>query len=445
MEYRTNNMTKNKATQTTTFLAVAASLAGVANLQAQSSDALLNKLVQKGILTEAEAKDLRQESDKESAKTTSSNLGLPDWVNSLKLSGDFRGRLDYMGSDNSLVTDRYRFRYRVRAGLTAKLVDDFEINLTLGSSDDKGNALSNNATLENNGTKKPIYIDKVYAKWTPLHDGEWTVSSTIGKMALPFQATPMEFDPDYTPEGAAFQVGYKISDQHNLQFNSAAFVLDELSASSHDPYLLGGQALWNAKWPPKLESSLGIAIFGIGNNSGLSTANVPNNNAGNTRDAAGNLVYHYNPYVLSGNLTYKFDSFPLYKGAFPVSLGGDYMNNPAADNNNQAYWAGMTFGKAGKRGNWDLSYRYQRLEADAWYEELVDDDNAGFYQTAQTGGKSGLTGGTNIKGHLVKLNYSITDALTFTVTGYFNDLINESPDHSKSGGTHIMADLMWKF
>jgi hypothetical protein len=410
-----------------TAAGVAASVACANRAMAQSDDALLNKLVQKGILTEAEAKDLSKENDKAFSRNLSSNLGLPGWVSSFKLNGDFRGRLDYLGSDNSAFTDRYRLRYRVRAGITAKLQDDFEVGLTLGSGDSGGNALSNNTTLENNGTKKPIWVDKAYAKWTPIHDGEWTLGTTIGKMGNPFQLSAMVFDPDYTPEGGALQVGYKINDQHALQFNTAGFVVDELGASSHDPYLLGAQALWNARWSSKVDSSVGIAAFGLGNRAGNDAA-LANGNTGNTQN-------NFNPYVLSGSVTYKLDHFPLFPGECPIKLAGEYMDNPAVSSNGEGYSIGATLGKAAKRGTWDLSYRYQRLEADAWYEGFVDDDNVAY--------NGGMVHGTNIKGHLVKLNYALTDALTFTFTGYFNDLINAGP--ANNGGTHIMADLMWKF
>jgi hypothetical protein len=79
----------------------------------------------------------------------------------------------------------------------------------------------------------------------------------------------------------------------------------------------------------------------------------------------------------------------------------------------------------------------------------VDDDNGAFYQNVPTAGGKGYFGGTNVKGHLVKFNYSFTDSLTFTATCFVNDLIN-SPVYSnvsepKSRAIHFMADLMWKF
>jgi hypothetical protein len=135
------------------------------------------------------------------------------------------------------------------------------------------------------------------------------------------------------------------------------------------------------------------------------------------------------------------------------------MNNLGTSANNTGYWVGVTFGKSGKKKTWDLTYRYEYLESDAWYDQLVDDDNGAFYPgdvSALAGsgfGGYGFYGGTNIKGHLVKFNYSLSDALTFTCTCFVNDLISLNglaanvnvPDRKNSDTIHFMADLMWKF
>jgi hypothetical protein len=446
---------KRNHTKIALFAGATALMALTPHSHAQSSvDALLNKLEQKGILTVDEAKELKAENQKDFStdlnKAFNSRFPMPDWVTSYKLYGDFRGRFDEQTADNAAFVDRLRLRYRLRVGLAVNMKDDLQVGFRLGSSDPAGgsyggNPLSNNSTVQDNGTKKFIYVDAAYGKWTPINDGTWLLAATIGKMDQPFQASYMMFDPDYTPEGAALQTTYKFNDHHSLAFNSAAFVLDEESKSSHDPLVFGAQLVWNAIWTPKLESSLGVTMFDIVNRDMLTTNNVPYVNQGNTRKSNGALVYNYNPVIVSGSATYKLDSFPLYQGAFPIKLAGEFMDNPGANRNNEGYWGGITFGKSGKRGTWDLAYRYQYLEADAWYDQLVDDDNFAYYQSAPIGGGSGIFGGTNVKGHLVKLNYSLTDALMFTFTCYVNDLINPNPGSSKSGALHAMADLMWKF
>ena len=135
-----------------------------------------------------------------------------------------------------------------------------------------------------------------------------------------------------------------------------------------------------------------------------------------------------------------------------MKLAGEYMDNPGAPTQNIGYNAGITLGKSGEKGKWELSYRYQMLGADAWYEEVVDDDNGAFYQKALGGsgfsnavGGFGYRGGTNVKGHLVVMRYSITDSLTFVFTYYLNSLVQPNPAGSTSTAAHFMADLSWKF
>ena len=110
------------------------------------------------------------------------------------------------------------------------------------------------------------------------------------------------------------------------------------------------------------------------------------------RPAGSGLVNNYTPIIADASATYKLDSFPLYPGTFPIKLAGEYINNVGANqnnNNNQGYWVGVTFGKSGKKHAWDISYRYEYLEADAMYDQLVDDDNGAYYQNAPTGGAVG--------------------------------------------------------
>src|ERR1035437_10087650 len=105
------------------YSAAAAALLAVAAAgavaPAQASDALLDKLVDKGILTVKEANELRQESDKGFTQAYQVKSGMPDWVSSLKFNGDFRGRMEGFYASHPGWTDRTRYRYRLRFGITA--------------------------------------------------------------------------------------------------------------------------------------------------------------------------------------------------------------------------------------------------------------------------------------------------------------------------------------
>ena len=453
------------------LVAIAAVAGYVINGQAQSVDSLLDKLVDKGVLTVKEANELRDETDKDFTKAYSAKSGMSEWVSALKFNGDVRGRYEsfYYANDTAGVTgtDRHRFRYRLRFGVTAALMDNFEAGFRLGSGDLDGgitsgvDPISNNQSFQNNGSKKGVFLDLAYGKWTPLRSEDWLGSVTIGKMENPFVFSDMVFDGDYTPEGAALQLAYNLSEAHSLRMNGGAFVLDEIGAHSEDPYLYGGQVRLESTWNKHWSSSVGVAWLAIENEQALATTvggspSVPNINAGNTRGASANtsvgalanaLVYDFHPVVADASLTYTLEEFWRYKAPFPIRLGGDFIHNPNAGTENNAWSAGITFGKAGKKGLWELSYRYKYLEADAWYEEVVDSDFGAFYQGASpnTGGSTGYLTGTNVKGHILKASYSPFNALTLGVTAFFSELINESPIPSESKATRVQVDAVLKF
>ena len=269
-------------------LAILSAVGGLSILSfayAQSSDPLIDKLVEKGILSLDEANTLRDEADKGFTTAHSVKTGLPDWVNSMRLSGDFRGRYEGFFADNPNFIDRQRLRYRLRFGFVATMRDNLEVGFRLSSGEQSGTAvndpISTNASLQDNGSKKPIGIDLAYAKWTPINTKEWSASVTGGKMENPFVFTDAVFDFDYTPEGFAQQFSYTPNAEHSIKLNLGQFVLDELGASSHDPYLLGAQVRLESIWNKQITSSAGLAFLTIQNQDQLISSAVPDQNRGN--------------------------------------------------------------------------------------------------------------------------------------------------------------------
>lgn len=441
--------------------------------RAQSADALIDKLVEKGILTVKEANDLREEADKDFSKAYSVKSGMPEWVTSLKINGDLRGRFEGFYADNPAFVDRSRWRYRLRFGATANLMDNFEVGLRLGSGDlDNASSLvsgsdpiSNNQTLQNNASKKGIFLDLAYGKWTPIHTPELTGTFIGGKMENPFQFSDMLFDNDYTPEGLAQQFGYNLSSRHTLRLNLGEFVLDELSGDVDDPYLFGGQLRLESVWNPRITTSAGIGFLTILNEELLASSAVPDINAGNLRNtrvttnsdgsktvALTSPQRGYDTLVADAALTYTLDAFPLYTGAFPIKVFGEYLHNSAAGDRDQGYQVGVTFGKSGKRRTWELTYRYKVLEGDAWWEELTDSDFGAYYANSPAStlpqarnSKSGYWAGTNVRGHVLKAAYSPVDPLTLSVTWFATDLIEEYKAGTDSQMNRIQVDAALKF
>ncbi len=473
-----------------------------ATAQAQSSDALIDKLVDKGILTTKEANDLREETDKDFSKAYSVKSGLPEWVTGLRLGGDLRLRYDgiYIDADKggADLSDRNRLRYRLRFGVTATLLDNFEVGLRLTSAENKssgnnpmGDPISGNDSFTSNGSKKTIWIDQAYAKWNAINSPDWTVAFIGGKMENPFSFSEVVMDPDYTPEGLAFQIGYNVNERHSLKFNTGLFSLVEVSGSSKDSYLFGGQLRWDAKWNQRWASSLGFSGLAFSDKqnlthtltsttfvTGLTTnavggvtsiatgtvssgnPNVPDVSKGNTRvSSTGALTSSFNPIIVDASVTYTMDSFPMYPGAFPIKFLAEYINNPAASVTpatsalgtgklrNQAYDVGVVLGKSGKKGTWDLTYKWKNLESNYMFEEMVDSDHGAYYQTSPFtgGGGTGYGAGTNIRGHYARAAYSPYDSLTLSVTYYLFNLIDKPPGTLSSQAGRIQIDAAWKF
>ncbi|HAV61391.1 MAG TPA: hypothetical protein DCY13_03395 [Verrucomicrobiales bacterium] len=439
------------------FLLTGALVASGAAAQAQSADALIDKLVNKGILTADEAQELRAQSDEGFTAAYKAKTGMPEYVDAMRFKGDFRGRYEGFFKDTPGFVDRNRFRYRVRFGVTIDLMDDFEVGFRLGSGDISGinagisgvDPISNNQTFQDNGAKKGIFIDLAYATWRPLKGPIWSSSTTIGKMNNPFVFSSMVFDSDYSPEGVAQGIGYRVNDIHTLNSAFGAFVLDEVGGSSRDPYLFGGQVRLESSWNADWKSSFGVAMLSVINRDRLRNNDVLNINVGNDRDPVTTApVYAFNTVVVDGALTYTIENgIPMYNAKFPITLAADYLHNNSAAEDGTGYSVGIQFGKSGKRGLWDVGYTYKHLEGNAWYEEFLNSDSGAYYPSAlaNSGQGIGYRAGTNIKGHEVKVQYSPFDAITFGLAGYFLEAVNPTPGPGGSDIVRVQADAQLKF
>jgi hypothetical protein len=437
------------------LLAAAAGMTFAMIGHAQSVDALLDKLVDKGVLTVKEASELREESDKDFTKAYSAKTGLPEWVTSLKFNGDLRLRYDRITAEDTAFEPRNRFRYRLRFGYTAILKDDWEVGIGLTSTEQTGkdssaaDPISNNQSFGDNASKKAIGLDKAYVKWTPVNDATWTFNSTIGKFDNPFVfPSTILFDKDYTPEGIALEAAFRPNDKHTLRALGAAFILDEIAVDTDDPYLFGGQLRWEAAWSPKWQSALGGALLSILNEQTLTNGAIPNVGGGNTRvGPTGVLANSFTSIYADANLTYTFEHAPLYNAPFPITVGADYIHNLDADDDNTGYSFGVVIGKAGKKRLWEINYRYTDFQADAWFEEFVESDfGANYkYNTVNAGG-SGYRSGTNVRGHWIKGTYNFYDSLSFSVAYFITDLIHNPPGVAyDSGAGRLFVEAVWKY
>src|SRR5689334_19351156 len=113
-------MTAMNFLRTTVATTVLALVFLIPNTSQASSDALLDLLVKKKLITQQEADQLREELKKEDAKTVEQNdkTKVSSWISEMKWSGDLRLRYEFIdNSDQASKIDRTRFRFRLRFGL----------------------------------------------------------------------------------------------------------------------------------------------------------------------------------------------------------------------------------------------------------------------------------------------------------------------------------------
>ena len=178
--------------------------AGSMNNPAMSGevDILINKLVEKGILNQTDAKQLITEMQKESArqedavKRVASEAAtdtakkeakaveskIPKWVQNTAFKGDFRLRYQHEERDDTGNPERDRFRFRWRVGADSKINDQWKAGFRLasGSSDPR----STNQTFEDQFESKSVQIDQAYATYKPCRlrqrDRRKDVQSIVG-------------------------------------------------------------------------------------------------------------------------------------------------------------------------------------------------------------------------------------------------------------------------
>ncbi len=193
-------------TITKRIFAITGALAlGLTAVHAQSDGALLDALVQKGVLSDQEAEDVRASEAKDYATTPAGKLSLSDHITNLKLYGDARMRFEYLderlqsipgAAANPHATTTDRNRYRIRVGADYTFTDNFKAGFELESATAGDSA---NQTMGNEFGKFPINVGLLYLQWKPV---DW-LTLTGGKQKNPIYTTDLVWDADINPEGGS--------------------------------------------------------------------------------------------------------------------------------------------------------------------------------------------------------------------------------------------------
>ncbi|MCM8831675.1 MAG: putative porin [Candidatus Omnitrophica bacterium] len=389
-------------------------------------DALIEKLVEKGILTRQEGIRLKSEivEDEQIVREEGFKQSLPKWLQNMKLKGDFRARYQYekrKGSNlnQGKTTERNRGRFRLRVGAETKVNDNTNLYFGLASGNN-GDPRSTNQTFEDSFSKKSIWIDYVYGEYLP---SDW-LTLFIGKMKNPiWEPGDMLWDTDINPEGGAMKLNWKLNPYLSLYANNAIFVLEEY-ANSSDPWMLVFQP--GLKWDINESVDLNLAAaYYIFKQVKGATLDWSTNNNTRAINGGGN----FNSISPTFELGIKEPLSSIGIKLPYISFFGEYIHNLDAVQSKNGYMGGFKVGhkKVSDKGQWQLRYTYTLLETYAWPDIFPDSDR--------------YSGRTGIRGHEVLFSYGLNKNLSLDLDYYRTNLSSTS---SKTENL-FQVDLNFKF
>lgn len=392
----------------------ALSLLSDLSAHAGETEVLIKKLMQRGVLSESDGRELLNKASKE--EPFRSTRELPNWVKNIKFKGDFRLRYQSEDTDNDGNDSRERYRIRWRFGAESKINSQWKVGFGLASGGD--DPRSTNQTLENAFQSPDARIDYAYAKFTPA---PWA-NLLGGKFKNPiWGAKDLLWDGDIRPDGFAAPLEFKLKPAE-IFITPAYFILDEYKTDKDDP------AMWLVQAGAKIKMGkiMYLKVAGTYYDFVNVTGNTFDHSAGtNSVDISGNLTQDYDSMAADAELG------AALSGPVPmVAAFGQYVKSDA-DDDSKGWLVGIKFGhkKVSNWGQWQVKYNYRRLEKDAWPDFLPDSD---FYG-----------GATGVKGSEVEFTLGLSKHVTFGIDYYLDAKpINEDTDREQKV---LQADLVIKF
>lgn len=414
-------------------------------------------------------------------KAKAENWGTPDilppWVKKFKLYGDVRVRdqYDHYGKDNAdqlsagnlyldilkvnaaggiaaagtgaflnTSRDTNRWNGRLRLGISALINDDWKVDTRITTGNQQ-NPVSTNQTLGSYGQRFSVQLDTASLQYTRKNErGQPWLAATFGRMQNPFFVpTDLVWDDDLGFDGAAvklsrpFSIGGEgldaIEDTNAaISFTAGVFPIQQVSFSSADKWLAGGQLGLAFDFENQNKLQFGAAYYDYIHIQGRRNAlgSTLTNSTAPTYLQKGNLLFNIandpnlnggaNDQIFALASDYRLVDLSVsldlaYLAPYHVVLNGDLVKNLGFDEDGiRARTGGTTYlypienrtlgwqfevvtgwPKIAKLGDWQIFGGYRYLQRDAVLDAFTDQD---FH-----------LGGTDAKGYKLGFNYGLGD------------------------------------
>ncbi|MBI5418187.1 putative porin [Candidatus Poribacteria bacterium] len=391
-------------------------------------DILVNKLAEKGVVTDGEAQQILTETKEEIRKQVAKgeSVNTPQWVQDIKFKGDFRTRYQLDKAFGKPSDDRDRERIRVRFGAETRMIENIKVGFGVATgtiADPK----STNATLTDSFAFKTITLDYGYAQYTCPSSG---VTITTGKFKNPiWEPIDILWDTDINPEGVALQLSNNITPSVELFLNYGYFLIQENNFSSGittqkdaGMSVIEPGANWKISENVNLKAAADFYSFYSLKENPIYIDYQKSNSGTENTDKNGKKGYLYKYNFNSFNPKFELGINDPFAGLDYIALVGEYLKNN--DSEDAAHAIGVKFGspKVANVHDWQFAYNYRVLEKDSWIDILPDSDFR--------------SGKTNAKGYKASMVYGLTKNSTLNFA-YF-----DTEDFNKTGATANPAQIL---
>ncbi|HVN87584.1 MAG TPA: putative porin [Candidatus Binatia bacterium] len=415
-------------------------------------------LLKKGLITEDELKQAREEEKQKAAADESRRdaitAKIPKWLDAITPFGDIRIRDE--GFYENDVDARNRERFRARIGLNINPSDEVSGGFRLATGD-SNDPISTNQSFSNTFTRKSINLDQAYITLKPgktigLEPGWFSI--TGGKFGVnAYRTSELVWDDDLSPEGGTETINLVDQREHfvrGLKVNLFQWVVDEIS-NARDPWMVGGQVVADTAFSESTKWTIAFADYNYNDLNTVATKFLSpySGNADPTNGYAANSsqntsLANSNTVNLSGkdvkghqkitgfasgfnivNANTELNFADPFRAGIPAGIFGDLAYNTQADTKNTGFYVGAGIGKAGKdwyhnslknQGDWGLSYAYGWVEKDAVLSLFSYSDID--YLRLQSSGAT-QKGSSNVIAHIVRLDYVLFPNLQLTAKAHF--------------------------
>jgi len=418
--------------------------AGIQASYAGEIDLLLQKLVEKGVLTGSEAQQVKTETQEQVKKEIAQGKfsSLPAWVQNIKLKGDLRLRVQNLHEKNAgdISKNTTVGRVRMRLGLESKVND--KVKVGVGIATGSGDPRSTNISFGSYSTKKTIVLDYAYGKYDPT---PWL--TLLGGKMLPgdvfWEPTDMIWDTDITPEGVALGFNKNLNSNMSIFLKTGVLVLndDTSTISGTMGYLVQPGINFAINDNLSLKGALTYEAFKTKDAVANSYSKGNNTRYGTTTSTTvyGNYAHNYALLNPALELTIKQPFKAIGLNLENLKFFGEYVNNLDVSKKNTGFSAGFQFGneKIEKWGDWQARYVYVMLGNNAVFDMLPDSDR--------------YSGQTGIRSHEGSISFGLAKNVSLGLDVYRSWAINGSHGFGTSASsaakpeTLIQLDLNMKF